>query len=47
MASANMYVNMLPMFKEAYAKKAMSTHKRHGDKFKKLKEKLKKYGSKS
>ncbi len=44
MASANMYVNLIPLFKEAYAGKAMATHKRPGkeERFKKLKEKLKK-----
>lgn len=49
MASANMYADLIPMFKESYAGKAMATHKRPGkeEKFKKLKEKLKKRVTKS
>ncbi len=43
MASANTFTGLLPMFKESYASKAMSTHKRPGKEiFKAIKEKLKK-----
>ena len=44
MDSANTFSNMLPIFKEAYASKAMATHKRPGaaERFKSLKQKLKK-----